>query len=89
MARERIMRKGIHQTGKVAVFSFLAMALGHIAAQTQNQPQIGPHFIHGSWVNVREAADAGTRATDQLVTNTPVNEENRGQIQITTIQNGI
>ncbi|MBY0235750.1 MAG: SH3 domain-containing protein, partial [Burkholderiaceae bacterium] len=34
---------------------------------------LGPHFIHGSWVNVREAANAGARALEQLVTNTPVN----------------
>lgn len=73
MARMSIRGLSIYQTGKIAVFSFLAMTLGQIAAQTQRQSQTGPHFIHGSWVNVREAADAGALATDQLVTNTPVN----------------
>lgn len=34
--------------------------------------QTGPHFIHGSWVNVREAAGTTAKVLDQLVTNTPV-----------------
>lgn len=36
------------------------------------QAQTGPHFIHGSWVNVREAGAATARAVEQLTTNTPV-----------------
>lgn len=58
---------GSQQTGKLAVFGFFALFAMQTHAQT------GPHFIHGSWVNVREAADNGARATAQLVTNTPVN----------------
>jgi len=36
------------------------------------QAQTGPHFIHGSWVNVRESAATTARAVEQLTTNTPV-----------------
>lgn len=36
------------------------------------QAQTGPHFVHGSWVNVREAGANTARATEQLTTNTPV-----------------
>ena len=34
--------------------------------------QTGSHFVHGSWVHVREKADLASRAQDQLVTNTPL-----------------
>ncbi len=57
----------LHQTLKAAFLGLLALLA------TQAHAQTGPHFIHGSWVNVREAADANARATAQLVTNTPVN----------------
>lgn len=39
---------------------------------TAAQAQTGPHFIHGSWVNVREATSPTARAVEQLTTNTPV-----------------
>lgn len=57
----------VRQAINAALFSLLALLVAPTHAQT------GPHFIHGSWVNVREAADASARATAQLVTNTPVN----------------
>ncbi len=47
-----------------------ALALAALAGAAQ--AQTGPHFIHGSWVNVREAAATTARATEQLTTNTPV-----------------
>ena len=57
----------IRQTVNVALLGLFALMAGQGYAQT------GPHFIHGSWVNVREAPDAAARASGQLVTNTPVN----------------
>lgn len=60
-----------HATAKVIFAAMVAVLAAHAYAQT------GPHFIHGSWVNVRESADAGSRATDQLVTNTPVQVQAR------------
>ena len=36
------------------------------------QAQTGPHFVNGSWVNVREAGANTARAIEQLTTNTPV-----------------
>ena len=56
-----------HRTFKAVFFGLFALLAAQAHAQT------GPHFIHGSWVNVREAPDAGARASGQLVTNTPVN----------------
>ncbi|WP_457418218.1 SH3 domain-containing protein [Roseateles sp. P5_E7] len=50
---------------KAAVLA-LAALIGAAQAQT------GPHFIHGSWVNVREAGANTARAIEQLTTNTPV-----------------
>ena len=49
-----------------------AAALALAAAVGAAQAQTGPHFIHGSWVNVRESAAATARAVEQLTTNTPV-----------------
>ncbi len=49
-----------------------AAALAFVALAGAAQAQTGPHFIHGSWVNVREAASATARAVEQLTTNTPV-----------------
>lgn len=50
-----------------------------MAGQTvaQAADQTGSHFIHGSWVNVREAGDPSARVIDKLVTNTPVNVVDR------------
>lgn len=58
---------GIYHTVNLVFLGLFALLSPQAHAQT------GPHFIHGSWVNVREAADVGARATGQLVTNTPVN----------------
>ena len=41
-------------------------ALALVAAVGAAQAQTGPHFIHGSWVNVRESAAATARAVEQL-----------------------
>lgn len=49
-----------------------AVALAFAVLAGAVQAQTGPHFIHGSWVNVRESAAATARATEQLTTNTPV-----------------
>ncbi|MFG6457638.1 SH3 domain-containing protein [Roseateles sp. BYS96W] len=49
-----------------------AAALALVALAGAAQAQTGPHFIHGSWVNVREAAAPTARAVEQLTTNTPV-----------------
>ena len=49
-----------------------AAALALLACFGAAHAQTGPHFIHGSWVNVREAAAATARAAEQLTTNTPV-----------------
>ena len=57
----------IRQPFKAACFSLFGLMAAETHAQT------GPHFIHGSWVNVREAADSSSRITTQLVTNTQVN----------------
>ena len=50
---------------KAAAF-VLAALVGTAQAQT------GPHFIHGSLVNVRDAGAATALAVEQLTTNTPV-----------------
>jgi hypothetical protein len=65
------IQTSIPQAGTLAFLGLCALLAGSVAAQTASQT--GPHFIHGSWVNVREAGEAGARATDQLLTNTPVN----------------
>ncbi|RZL38907.1 MAG: SH3 domain-containing protein [Rubrivivax sp.] len=49
--------------------ALLALA---VLSATAAQAQTGPQFVHGSWVNVREAAAATARAVEQLTTNTPV-----------------
>lgn len=50
-----------------------ALALAACAALAgAAQAQTGLHVIHGSWVNVREAAAGTARAVEQLTTNTPV-----------------
>ncbi len=59
--------KSIHQTFNSVFFGMFVLLAGQTYGQT------GSHFIHGSWVNVRETADARARATGHLVTNTPVN----------------
>ncbi|MEJ6007056.1 SH3 domain-containing protein [Paucibacter sp. AS339] len=55
-----------------AAVGLACAALLALPCHAQPTAATGPHFIHGSWVNVREAADARARAIDQLVTNTPV-----------------
>lgn len=47
-------------------------ALALLALAAAAQAQTGPHFVHGSWVNVRDAASPTARAVEQLTTNTPV-----------------
>lgn len=47
-----------------------ALALAALVGAAQ--AQTGPHFIHGSWVNVRDAGANTARAIEQLTTNTPV-----------------
>lgn len=49
-----------------------AAALAFALLAGAPQAQTGPHFIHGSWVNVREAAASTARAVEQLTTNTAV-----------------
>lgn len=51
---------------RVALAPALLALAGAALAQT------GPHFIHGSWVHVREAAAPTARPVEQLTTNTPV-----------------
>jgi uncharacterized protein YgiM (DUF1202 family) len=58
--------RGLRWRGLAGVVALAAGLSAPAAAQT------GPHLIHGSWVNVREAAQPSARALDQLVTNTPV-----------------
>lgn len=43
-----------------------------LLSATAAQAQTGAHFVHGSWVNVREAGANTARAIEQLATNTPV-----------------
>jgi hypothetical protein len=47
-----------------------ALALAALVGAAQ--AQTGPHFIHGSWVNVRDAGANTARAIEQLTTNVPV-----------------
>ncbi|PTT75925.1 hypothetical protein DBR42_27900 [Pelomonas sp. HMWF004] len=49
-----------------------ALAPALLALAGAVQAQTGPHFIHGSWVHVREAAAPTARPVEQLTTNTPV-----------------
>ncbi|RZJ11501.1 MAG: SH3 domain-containing protein [Rubrivivax sp.] len=68
--RRRELRAGA-ESGMRALAFALAAVVGTAQAQT------GPHFIHGSWVNVRESADVAGRVVDQVVTNTPVEVQAR------------
>jgi len=49
-----------------------AAALALAALIGAAQAQTGPHFVHGSWVNVREDGANTARAIERLTTNTPV-----------------